>query len=123
MVPQRDDDKTRVLLNDLCALLTKSVGVTVQPHRAPSPEALSNPLHAGRVHVAWTGALLLLMREQMNGIVPVLSSVREGVALYHSAIFAPEGSPIRMLDQLKGKTIAWVAPSSASGYVVPRVSL
>ena len=123
MVPQRDDDKTRILLNDLCALLSKSAGVPVQPHRAPSAEALAHALRGGRVQVAWTGALLLLLNEHMNGIVPILSSVREGVALYHSAIFAPEASSIRTIEQLKGRSIAWVAPSSASGYVVPRVSL
>ena len=75
---------------------------------------LANALRSGRVHVAWTGALLLLMSEQMSGIVPILTSVREGVALYHSAIFVSGRSPIRTVEQLQGKSIAWVARSRSA---------
>lgn len=123
LVPQRDNERTRVLLNDLCAYLTKHTSLTVVPHRAPSSEALASALRAGRVHVAWVGALLMLLSEHMVDTIPILSSVRENVALYHSVLFATAESPIRDLAGAKGKRVAWVAPSSASGYVVPRLSL
>jgi phosphonate transport system substrate-binding protein len=123
MVPQRDDEKTRVLLNDLCACLGKHLAQAVVPHRSPSAEALASALHSGRVQVAWTGALLMLLSEHMAEMAPILSSVREGVAFYHSVLFVPSESPIRDLAGAKGKRVAWVAPSSASGYVVPRLSL
>jgi len=123
MVPLRDDEKTRILLNDLCGLLAQATGVPAVPHRSPSPEALASALRNGRVHIAWTGALLLLLSEHMTDMVPILSSVRENVAFYHSVLFVPHDSPIRDLAGAKGKRVAWVAPSSASGYVVPRLSL
>jgi len=123
MVPQRDDDRTRLLLNDLCAYLSQRTGLPVAPHRAPSSEALASALKSGRVHFAWAGALLMLVSEHMSETVPVLSSVREGVALYHSVLFTTVDSPIRDLAGAKGKCVAWVTPSSAAGYVVPRLSL
>ena len=123
MVPQRDDHQTRVLLNDLCAYLGKQIDLAVVPHRSPSADALASALHAGRVHVAWTGALTMLLSEHMTEMVPILSAVREGVAFYHSVLFTPIGSSVRDLAGARGKRVAWVAPSSAAGYVVPRLSL
>lgn len=123
MVPQRDDDRARVLLSDLCAYLTQQTGVPVVPHRSPSSEALASALHAGRVQVAWTGALSMLLSPHMVDMVPMLSAVRGGVSLYHSVLFAPERSHVHDLASAKGKRVAWVTPSSAAGYVVPRLSL
>lgn len=123
MVPQRDDDRTRILLSDLCAYLSQQISLPVIPHRAPSTEALASALHAGRAHVAWTGALSMLLSERMTELVPILSAVRGGVAFYHSVLFAPHDSSIRTFAAAKGKRIAWVAESSAAGYVVPRLSL
>ncbi len=123
MVPQRDDDKTRILLTDLCAYLSKYLDVPVLPHRSPSQDALASALNAGRVHCAWTGALQLLLSAHMTQMVPIASAVREGVAFYHSVLFTPASTPIETLADAKGKRVAWVAPASASGYVVPRLSL
>ena len=123
MVPQRDDDKTRLLLSDLCTYLAQQTGLSVIPHRAPSADALASALRSGRVQVAWTGALLMLLSEHMTETVPILSAVREGVAFYHSVLFTPIDSVVRDLAATKGKRIAWVATSSAAGYVVPRLSL
>src|SRR5688572_29126917 len=95
MVPQRDDERTRLLLNDLCAYLSQQTAIPVVPHRAPSPEVLASALKAGRVDVAWVGALLMLLSEHMTETVPMLTSLREGVALYHSVLFVPAASPIR----------------------------
>ena len=123
LVPQRDDERTRILLNDLCAHLSHSSPLQVVPHRSPSSEALASALRAGRVHIAWVGALLLLVNAQMAETVPIVSSVRENVALYHSVLFTTSQSSIRDIRGTKGKRVAWVAASSSSGYVVPRLSL
>jgi phosphonate transport system substrate-binding protein len=123
MVPQRDEDRTRGLLSDLCSLISQQINVPVVPHRAPSPEALANALHSGRAHVAWTGAILMLLSERMSDMVPLVSAVRAGAAFYHSVLFATHDSPVRSIAGAKGKRIAWVSQSSASGYVVPRLAL
>jgi phosphonate transport system substrate-binding protein len=123
MVPQRDDERTRVLLSDLCAYLAQQTSLPVVPHRSPSSEALASALHAGRVHVAWTGALVTLLSPHMAEMIPILSAVRAGVALYHAVLFAPLDSPVHDLASARGKRVAWVAQSSAAGYVMPRLSL
>lgn len=123
LVPSRDDPETRVMLNDLCARLAQATGLTFAAHRAPSPAALASALGGGRVHFAWVSPTLMVTAEQMAGVVPLLSAVREGVTAYHSVLFAPRASPVRTFEQLRGCRIGWVAPSSAAGYILPRISL
>ena len=123
MVPQRDDERTRVLLSDLCAFISQQINIPVVPHRAPSPEALANALQSARAHVAWTGAILTLLSERMSDMLPLVSAVRGGAAFYHSVLFATHESPVRSIAGARGKRIAWVSQSSAAGYVVPRLAL
>lgn len=123
MVPQHDDPHTRVALNDLCRLLTRAVGTDVVPHRAPSPEALASAVKGGRVQVAWVSPTLLLLSDHLRDTVPLLSSIREGVRVYHSVIFVRADSALRTVEQVRGARVAWVSKTSASGYIVPRSSL
>jgi phosphonate transport system substrate-binding protein len=123
VVPFKQDNDARLLLNDFCAKLGDAIGHAVQPHRAPSPEALAAAVTAGRVHVAWLSPTLLVTSKLADLVVPLASSIREGSATYHAAIFAREDGPIKTAEDLAGKRVAWVAPSSASGYIYPRLAL
>jgi phosphonate transport system substrate-binding protein len=123
LVPHRDDDNIRTVLNDFCALLSRLAGVTLLPHRAPSPSALAAAVHSGRVQLAWMSPTLLVTDPRLSNVVPLVSSVREGASFYHSVLFVAEGGPVRRLADLQGRHAAWVAPTSASGYLFPRLSL
>ncbi len=123
MVPVASDDATRVRLADFCGLLGKLIGAIVLPHRAPSPLALASAVHAGRVHIAWLSPTLLASSPLVAEAVPVAASVREGVASYHSVLFVAAASTIVSPRDLRGSRVAWVAPTSAGGYVFPRIAL
>ncbi|UQA54623.1 phosphate/phosphite/phosphonate ABC transporter substrate-binding protein [Polyangium aurulentum] len=123
VVPFKQDNGARLLLNDFCARLGDAIGHVVHPHRAPSPEALAAAVSAGRVHVAWLSPTLLATSKLADLVVPLASSIREGSAQYHAALFARDDSPIKAAEDLARKRVAWVAPSSASGYIYPRLAL
>lgn len=123
MVPSSDDARTRLTLGDFCDMLGRSLQTTVVPHRAPSPGALASAIQAGRVQLAWLSPTLMSTSEQLSSVIPLVSSVREGVTAYHAALFVSEASPVRSVDQLSGARAAWVAPTSASGYLFSRVAL
>lgn len=123
LVPYRDDDNIRTILNDFCAILGRAASLNIVPHRAPSPSALAAAVHSGRVQLAWLSPTLLVTDPRLANVAPLVSSVREGAAFYHSVLFVAEGGPIRRLADLQGKHAAWVAPTSASGYLFPRLSL
>ncbi len=123
LVPAQAGEPSRVLLKDLCDQLAEDTHVSVVPHCAPSPSALGSAIEAGRVQLAWVSPTLLLLSPALSRVVPLLSSVRQGVAFYHAVIFVPEGSDAKSAADLAGRRVAWVAPTSAAGYLVPRASL
>lgn len=123
LVPAHQGDESRLALKDLCDLLGDDTGISVAPHCAPSPTALASAMQGDRVQLAWVSPTLLLLSDQLDHVVPLLSSVRQGVAFYHAVLYVRDDSPIRGPHDLASARVAWVAPTSAAGYLVPRASL
>jgi phosphonate transport system substrate-binding protein len=125
LVPVTDDARTRIHLSDLCALLSEAVGGVITPHRAHSPLALASAVQSGRVQLAWLSPTLLVTAAGLSSILPLVSSVREGVTSYHAALFVDASSPFWSVQQLAAARarVAWLAPTSASGYLFPRAAL
>jgi phosphate/phosphite/phosphonate ABC transporter binding protein len=123
VVPFANDQNSRIVLKDFCKELGDALDMTVQPHLSPSPAALASAIHAGRVHVAWISPTLLVTSRSLAGVVPVASTVREGLTSYHAGLFVRQSSPIRAPEDLAGSRVAWVAPTSAAGYLFPRIAL
>lgn len=123
VVPFDNDESSRLVLKDFCASLSLEIGAEVLPHRAPSPAALVSAIHAGRVQAAWLSPSLLATSQRLASVLPLASSVREGATSYHAALFVRSDSFIQSPRELAGKRVAWVAPTSASGYLFPRAAL
>jgi phosphonate transport system substrate-binding protein len=49
--------------------------------------------------------------------------VRGESTAYRGVLFVDEAGPLRALGHLAGKSVAWVDPTSASGYLHPRLHL
>lgn len=122
-VPVVDDEATRVRLNDLSDAIGAALGITTRPHRAPSPSALANAFRAGRVHIAWTSPALVTSDVAFATARPLVRSVRNGASLYHGVLFGPIRGSVQTVADLRGARVAWVAPTSAGGYLVPRLAL
>lgn len=123
VVPYDNDESSRLILRDFCVKLSREVGEEVLPHRAPSPAALVSAIHAGRVEAAWLSPSLLATSQRLASVLPLASSVREGATSYHAALFVRSDSPIQSPKDLARRRVAWVAPTSASGYLFPRAAL
>jgi phosphonate transport system substrate-binding protein len=122
-VPHTDDELTRARLVELCDWLAMRLDAPVRAHRAPSPAALASAFGAGRIDVAWVSPALFLTAPELAAAKPLVCSVRAGMALYHSVLFVREKAALRSPADLRGTRVAWVAPTSAAGYIVPRLSL
>jgi phosphonate transport system substrate-binding protein len=123
IVSPLDEEKVRIALNTFCTVLGRRLGFAVKRYRAISPAALARALQNQTIQAAWVSPTLLVLSPELSEAVPLVCSRREGVSFYHSALFVPKLSNITTLAQLQGARIAWVAPSSAAGYIVPRLSL
>lgn len=58
-----------------------------------------------------------------NAAKLLLRRWKGGLADYYSVVFVKTGSPIKRLEDLKGKTIAFEDPGSTSGYLLPKLFL
>ncbi|MBW2454653.1 MAG: phosphate/phosphite/phosphonate ABC transporter substrate-binding protein [Deltaproteobacteria bacterium] len=123
VTPHLQDDTTLAALDEICELVSVDVGLPVRHHCAASPEALASVLATGQAQFGWVSPTLLLLSRQLATMVPLLSVVRQGAAYFHAVIFAAADSGIAGVGDLVGKRAAWVAPTSASGYLVPRLVL
>ncbi|MEZ4392081.1 MAG: phosphonate ABC transporter, permease protein PhnE [Polyangiales bacterium] len=81
---------------------------------------LVESMRAGHVHVGWLTPSPLVLAERLFGVRVLLTQVRRGKPTYFSALVVREASRFRTLDDLRGGSIAWIDPTSTSGYVIPR---
>lgn len=120
LVPVHDDEPTREALGQLTAALTKRLGPCV-PVCCESPRELATRFEAGELQLVWSSPTLALTA--LSDAVPLVASVRQGVAYYHGVLFVLRDSEIRGPMDARGRHVAWVAESSAAGYLFARVAL
>ncbi|MDX2005454.1 MAG: phosphate/phosphite/phosphonate ABC transporter substrate-binding protein [Meiothermus sp.] len=75
-----------------------------------------------RLELAWFGPESYVQATKQTRVVPLViaDNVNTGLG-YLSSLFVRADSPYRTLDDLKGKTLAFVDPNSTSGYLIPLV--
>jgi phosphonate transport system substrate-binding protein len=120
---RRNDKAAREEMAQLCALLSEDLGQEVSPLPARAPSALADALSSGEAHFAWISPTLVLMAQNLTTVVPLLACVRGGIAEYNTVLFSAKSSGVDHLDQVCNLRAAWVAPTSASGYLVVRLTL
>ncbi len=84
---------------------------------------LVESMRSGHVHFAWLTPSPLVLAERLFGVRVLLTQVRRGQPTYYSAVVVREDSRFRTIDDLQGGSIAWIDPTSTSGYVIPRYLL
>lgn len=72
-----------------------------------------------RVDIAALNTFGYIMAYEKYGAEARATVVRHGDATYRAGFFAKADSNIKSIEDLKGKTIAYVDPASTSGYLLP----
>ncbi len=98
-------------------------GLGVKTFIATDYTALIEALRSGQVDFAFLPPFSYVKAEEVAGAQVLLKSVRKGQAHFYSAIITRADKGYTSIDDLKGKNIAWVDPSSSSGHVFPKASL
>src|SRR5207244_11978359 len=95
------------------------VRVTVASDYAAVIEALRN--HTADLAFVHPGGYVLASREAKARIVA--RNLWHGKSTFTSRIYVRKDAGFKSLEDLRGKTIAFVDPASSSGYVYPMVML
>ncbi|HLV11030.1 MAG TPA: phosphate/phosphite/phosphonate ABC transporter substrate-binding protein, partial [Trueperaceae bacterium] len=123
MVPSREADAIVDSLEPIAQMLEERLLIPVETFVSTNFVGLVEAMGTGRVHIGMFGPAGLVQAMDAHGAEVILASVRQGSTTYRSQFNVRCDSGITSFDDLRGKTIAWVDPGSASGYQFPYVTL
>ena len=106
--------------------MEKKLGVKVEVFTASDYAGIVQAFSAGQIHLGRMGGAAYAAGyiDSNGGIEPLVMNVEpNGGRGYHSVLIVRADSPYKSLEDLKGKTMAWVDPNSTSGYLVPNAAL
>ncbi|MET4692964.1 phosphate/phosphite/phosphonate ABC transporter substrate-binding protein [Endozoicomonas lisbonensis] len=126
LIPSED---SRAMLRQTEALmdqLSKKLDTKVTGFVATDYNGVIEALRAGHVDIAYLGPFSYVKATEVADVeaFAVAETKKAGSVAYHSQIIArAEADDINELKDLKGKNVAFVDPTSTSGYVFPMVGL
>lgn len=109
--------------DELARALSERVHVPVRASVTLDYTTLVESMRSGHVHFGWLTPSPLVLAERLFGVRVLLTQVRRGKPTYYSALVVRDDSRFRALEDLRGASIAWIDPTSTSGFVIPRYLL
>ena len=124
LVPSEDP---RVIMSDnkmLLEQLEKSLQMKIKPFIATDYNGVIEALRSKKLDIALLGPFSYALATSVANVeaFALLETERQG-ATYHSIIIARPDHGIRGLEDLGGKTFAFVDPGSTSGFLFPKAGL
>jgi phosphonate ABC transporter permease subunit PhnE len=121
--PAENAEGLQATADELARALADRIHLPVRALVALDYTALVEAMRSGQVQFGWLTPAPLVLAERLFQAEILLTQVRHGSPTYYGAIVVRADSPVKRLEDLEGKTIAWVDPQSTSGYVIPRYLL
>ncbi|MHB0986160.1 MAG: phosphonate ABC transporter substrate-binding protein [Sulfuricella sp.] len=120
LIPAENNEEMVAKFEPMRALLEKKLGRKVKVFTATDYTGVIEGMKKKRVDIAWFGPLSYYLAEQEAGAEAFAVGVRDnGKSTYRSIFVVPGDSPAKSLKDLKGKSVAFVDPASASGGLMP----
>lgn len=104
--------------------LERATGYRFRLHFTPRGGSIGDDLGEGRVHFAAIGAAGYVLARDRWGIVPLARGVNSlGKAEYQGLIVVSPDGPVRAVEDLRGRRMAFGNATSTQGHVLPRLVL
>lgn len=124
--PSGFSDVPLVPSHAILKMLSKETGRTIRAQVGTDYDAVIDAMSAGTIHIGALAPFSYVRAKQQNPeIIPVAAQTTEkgGEPGYHAYGIVRTGSPIRKIEDFRGKRICFVDYDSASGYVYPSAAL
>lgn len=125
LIPSEDSRAMIANSQAMMDMLSKALGMPVKPFVAADYNGVIEALRSKRLDVAYLGPFSYVLGTTVADIeaFAVAETKKAGRTSYHSQVIAHKDSGIKNVNDLKGKTFAFVDPSSTSGHLFPKAGL
>lgn len=109
-------------LQGLSSYMTETLGVPFRVFRGSDYAAVVEAMRSGHAELAYLGPASYGLARRVMGerVAPIFRYVdNSGLDGYHSVMIVKADSPVQRLEDMRGRTLAFVDPNSASGFQVP----
>ena len=123
-VPLKNSEKLVEDLKPISDYLTERLGVKVEAFTASNYIGVVEGLGSGSVDFGIIPPFSSLLAQTQSNAKPILTSKgKTGKPGYTAELYVRKDSGIKSLQDVKGKKVAFVDPSSSSGYIYPGAML
>ena len=123
LTPSRDPTALQEAGDEFAKTITRMSGIPVRAQVASDYAGVVEALRSRRVDLAFVHPVGYVLARREAGCEILVRDVWQGKTAYTARFFVRKGSGIERLEDLRGKTIAFVDPASSSGYIYPMVLL
>lgn len=125
LIPADDAEEMLRAYEPVKEYLSQKLGIPVEIQVTSDYTAAIEAMRAKHIDMAWFGPFSYILAANIAGAEAIVNGVRrsDGKADYHSIIITKADSGIETLDDLKGRSFAFVDPASTSGNLIPRKML
>lgn len=121
-LPGGDVNETKNGAVEIAQALQDELGVSVNVFISKNYAGLAEAMKNKKIDFAFFTAMSYVVSEKETGAKVLLKNVWVE-PFYYSTILVKKNSPIKKVEDLKGKSIAFVDERSTSGYLYPQVYL
>jgi phosphonate transport system substrate-binding protein len=119
LIPAENNEEIKKTFEPMRAYLEKKLNRKVKMYTATDYSSIIEAMKKKRVDIAFFGPLSYVLAEQEAGAEAFAVGVEGNRKTYKSAFVVPGNSPIKSIQDLQGKSVAFVDPASTSGSLVP----
>ena len=125
LIPSEDAQAMLESSKKVIDSLQAQLGVPVKPFIATDYNGIIEALRARKLDVAYLGPFSYVLAASVANVeaFAVAETRKTGKSAYRSLIVTRKDSGLATLPQLRGRTMAFVDPSSASGHLFPKSGL
>lgn len=125
LIPAEDSQAMIESSRQVLDSLQQQLGMPVRPFVATDYNGVIEALRSKKLDVAYLGPFSYVLANQIAGVEAFAVAVtkKTGQSAYKSVIIARKDSGLARTADLKGRTFAFVDPTSASGHLFPKAGL
>jgi phosphonate transport system substrate-binding protein len=121
--PSRDPSALQESADAFVAVLAGLSGVPVRAQVASDYAGVIEALRSRRVDLAFVHPVGYVLARREAGCEILVRDVWESRTAYKASFYVRKASGMKRIEELRGRTVAFVDPASSSGYIYPMVLL